>query len=60
MNEQIKIRLHFSHLSAHLRALEQNDVSTPKRSRWQEIIKLKDDISKTESMRTMFTLEKDQ
>jgi hypothetical protein len=33
-------RAYMSSLTAHLKALEQKETSSPKRSRWQEIIKL--------------------
>jgi hypothetical protein len=31
----------------HLKALEQKEANTPKRSRWQEIIKLRAEINRT-------------
>ena len=34
-------RAHISSLTAHLKALEQKEANSPKRSRWQEIIKLR-------------------
>jgi hypothetical protein len=34
-----------SSLTAHLRALEKMEAKSPKRSRWQEIIKLKSELN---------------
>jgi hypothetical protein len=34
-------RVYTRTLTAHLKALEQKEVNTPKRSRWQEIIKFR-------------------
>jgi hypothetical protein len=34
-------RAHTSSMTKHLKALEQKEANTPKRSRWQEIIKLR-------------------
>jgi hypothetical protein len=39
-------RSYTSSLIAHLKSLEQKEANTPKRSRWQEIIKLRDEIKK--------------
>ena len=38
-------RSHSSSLTAHLNALEQKEANTPKRSRMQEIIKLRTEIN---------------
>jgi len=38
-----------SSLRAHLKALEQKEANTPKRSRWQEVIKLKAEINQVEN-----------
>jgi hypothetical protein len=38
-------RTHTSNLTAHLKALEQKEANSPKRSRWQEIIKLRAEIN---------------
>jgi hypothetical protein len=38
-----------SNLTAHLKVLEQKEVNTPKRSKRQEIIKLRDEINKIET-----------
>jgi hypothetical protein len=40
-----------SSLTAHLKALEQKEANTPKRSRGQEIIKLKAEINQVETKR---------
>jgi hypothetical protein len=40
-----------SSLTAHLKALEQREANIPKRSRHQEIIKLRAEISQTETKR---------
>jgi hypothetical protein len=41
-----------SSLTAHLKALEQKEANSPKRSRRQEIIKLRADINQVETKRT--------
>jgi hypothetical protein len=46
-------RAYTSSLIAHLKALEQKEANTPKRSRWQEIIKLKAEINQVETKRTI-------
>ena len=46
-------RSHTSNLTAHLKALEQKEANTPKRSRQQEIIKLRININKIETKRTI-------
>ena len=40
-----------SSLTTHLKALEQKEANTPKRSRWQEIIKLWTEINQVERKR---------
>ena len=40
-------------LTAHLKVLEQKEGNSPKWSRWQEIIKLRDEINKVETRRTI-------
>jgi hypothetical protein len=40
-------------LTTHLKALEQKEANSPKRSRRQEIIKLRDEINKVETRRTI-------
>jgi hypothetical protein len=42
-----------SSLTAHLKALEQTEANTPKRSRRQEIIKLRAEINQVETKRTI-------
>jgi hypothetical protein len=44
-------------LTTHLKALEQKK-DTPKRSRWQEIIKLRADINQVETKRTIKRINK--
>jgi hypothetical protein len=46
-----------SFLTAHLKALEQ-EANTPKRSRWQEIIKLSAEINQVETKRTIQRINK--
>jgi hypothetical protein len=46
-------RAHTSSLTAHLKALEQKKTISPKRSRWQEIIKLRDEINQADTKRTI-------
>ena len=41
-------KVYTSSLTAHLKALEQTEAITPKRSRWQEIIKLRAEINQVE------------
>jgi hypothetical protein len=36
---------------AHLKALEQKEANTLKKSRWQEIVKLRDEINQVETKR---------
>jgi hypothetical protein len=40
-------------LTAHLKALEQKEANSPKRSRWQEIIKFRAEINQVEIKRTI-------
>jgi hypothetical protein len=40
-------------LTTQLKSLEQNEANSPKRSRWQEIIKLRDKINQVETRRTI-------
>jgi hypothetical protein len=42
-------RAYTSSLTAHLKALEQKEANTSKRSRWQEIIKLRAEINQIET-----------
>jgi hypothetical protein len=46
-------RAYPSSLTAHLKALEQNEANSPKRNRWQEIIKLRAEINQVETKRTI-------
>ena len=46
-----------STLTVYLKALESKEANTPKRSRWQEIIKLRAEINQVETKRT---IEKNQ
>ena len=45
-------RAYTSNLAAHLKALEQKEANTPKRSTQQEIIKLRAEINQVETKRT--------
>jgi len=46
-------RTYISGLTAHLKALEQKEVNTPRRRRRQEIIKLRAEINEIETRRTI-------
>jgi hypothetical protein len=46
-------RAHMSSLTTHLKALEQKEANSPKRSRRQEIIKLRGEINQLETRRTI-------
>jgi hypothetical protein len=46
-------RKHTSSLTTHLKALEQKEANSPKRSRLQEITKLRGEINKVETRRTI-------
>jgi hypothetical protein len=46
-------RAHTSSLTARLKALEQKEANSPKRSRWQEIIKLRAEINQEETKTTI-------
>ena len=46
-------RAHPSSLTAHLKALGQKEANSPKRHRWQEIIKLRAEINQVETKRTI-------
>jgi hypothetical protein len=46
-------RAHTSSLTTHLKGLEQKEANSPKRSRQQEIIKLRDKINQVETRRTI-------
>jgi hypothetical protein len=47
-----------SSLTTHLKALEQKEANTPKMGRWQEIIKLRAEISQVETKRTIQRINK--
>ena len=51
-------RAHTSSLTAHLKALEQKEANSPKRSRQQEIIKLRAEINQVETKRTIQRVNK--
>jgi hypothetical protein len=51
-------RAYTSSLAAHLKALEQKEANIPKRSRQQEIIKLRAEISQVETKRTIQRINK--
>ena len=46
-------RAHISSLTTHLKALEQKEANSPKKSRPQEIIKLRTEINQVETKRTI-------
>ena len=46
-------RAHTSSLTTHQKALEKKEANSPKRSRWQEIIKLRGKINEVETKRTI-------
>jgi hypothetical protein len=46
-------RAYTSSLTAHLESLEPKEANSPKRSRWQEIIKLRAKINQVETKRTI-------
>ena len=51
-------RVYTSSLTAHLRALEQKEANTPKRSRCKQIIKFRDEINQIETKRTIQIINK--
>jgi hypothetical protein len=51
-------RMYTRSLSAHLKALEHKDASTPKKSRWQEIIKFRTETNQVETKRTIQGIKK--
>jgi hypothetical protein len=46
-------RAHTSTLTTHLKTLEQKEANSPKKSRWQEIIKFRGKINQVETRRTI-------
>jgi hypothetical protein len=57
-SKKILQRAYTKSLTAHLKALEQKEAGTPRRSRWQEIIKLGAEINQIETKRTMQRINK--
>jgi hypothetical protein len=51
-------RSHTSILITHLKALEQKEANTLKRSRWQEIVKLRAEIKQIETKRMIQIINK--
>ena len=51
-------RAYISSLTAHLKTLEQKEANAPKRSTWQEIIKLRAEINQVETKRTIQRINK--
>ena len=46
-------KIHTNELTEHLKTLEQKEANSPKRTRWQEIIKLRAEINKIETKKTI-------
>ena len=46
-------RAHINSLTTHLKALEQKEANSTRRSRWQETIKLRGEINQVETRRTI-------
>jgi hypothetical protein len=46
-------RAYTNSLTAHIKSLEQKEANSPKRSRWQEIIKVRAEINQVETKRTV-------
>ena len=46
-------RAHFGSLKTHLKSLKQKEANSLKRSRWQEIIKIRGEINQVETRRTI-------
>jgi hypothetical protein len=46
-------RAYTSSLTTYLKALEQKEAITPKRSRWQEIIKLRAEVNQVKTKRSI-------
>ena len=51
-------RAYTSSLTTHLKALEQKEANSHRRSRWQEIIKLRAEINQVETKRTIQRINK--
>jgi hypothetical protein len=52
------VRAYTSSLTSHLKALEQKEANSPKRSRWEEIIKFRAEINQKETKRTIQRINK--
>ena len=53
-----KLERSYNNLTVHLKALEKKEVNTPRRSRSQEIIKLKAEINQVETKRSIQRINK--
>ena len=53
LHKETRERAHTSSLTTHLKAIEQKEANSPKRSRLQEIIKLRGEINQVETKRTI-------
>jgi hypothetical protein len=53
LQKETRERAHTSSLTTHLKALKQKEANSPKKSRWQEIIKLRGEINQVETRRTI-------
>jgi hypothetical protein len=53
-------RFYTSNLTAHLRALKQKGVKTPKKIRWQKMIKLRAEINQVKTKRNIQRINKTQ
>jgi hypothetical protein len=51
-------RVDTNSLTIHLKALEQKETNSPKRSRWQEIVKFGAEINQVETKRTIHRINK--
>jgi hypothetical protein len=51
-------RSYTNNLTAYLRALEQKEANSPKRNRWQEIVKLRAEINQIEPKKTIQRISK--
>ena len=51
-------RAYTDSLTVHLKALEQKEANNPKRSKWQEIIKLRSKINQAETKRAIQRINK--
>ena len=53
-------RIYTSSLTAHLEALELNEANSPKRSRWQEIIKLRAELKQSGNKKNYSKIQPNQ